>query len=666
MLKFQKKAQHQVKTCLMNVINSLDFFGQPPFFRILKKQKFNTLLGHFLTVILIIVCALYLYFQFQDLLDQRSPNIIISETQGSNTPAFLLNSKNFTFAISVVGSTLSSLTTYKKHFDVAMTACNRTRFFNETKQATDISLICRDIPLESCDLDTHFPEQYQQQYFGKFVLKNMFCIKKTVREQNPPQLQGFTNADTYQYITINLKPCKNSSTYDGCSPAEEIQAGLKSGFFVLYLGDTLLKLDNPGRPYEEIITVQFASFSSSLSKQIFSTFKMIETKTDVGLIQQDYITEFGLMQSQIKDSSGPFNEHSYVENTLYMDQRINNYKRSYIKIQNILGNVGGLWQLVALIITMIVSPIIATLMNLQLANRIFNFENEGENINEQNSMSKSNQNINRNLEMNDLIVELNKQGKTPQQSKRDLEKVQNRGQLKQYLKQRKRQLKVGLWDLICMSIGFKKKHKQQIEYAIEKILCKLDVVNILTKIQEIDKLKYVILNKEQLELFNYIPKPLIPIDMFSQDFEKKLNVLEDKAEFQFILQEEKSDLIKIESAFNAYMKLSEKKRLTDTDKNILELVGDDMVAIFDKINKNQDEFLLQSNRYMHSNLNLLEQNQIEIISPISSKSENDQFNQNSHNQFNQSNNNIENENCVCIEDKEDQVAQIPPKIPQKQ
>lgn len=52
-----------------------------------------------------------------------------------------------------------------------------------------------------------------------------------------------------------MTPCRNSSTYEGCSSPEEIQAGLKTGFFALYLGDTLLKLDNPGRPYEEIITV---------------------------------------------------------------------------------------------------------------------------------------------------------------------------------------------------------------------------------------------------------------------------------------------------------------------------------------------------------------------------------------------------------------------------
>lgn len=74
-------------------------------------------------------------------------------------------------------------------------------------------------------------------------------------------------------------------------------------------------------------------------------------------------------------------------------------------------------------------------------------------------------------------------------------------------------------DLFCMNLGIKKSYQQQIKYSMEKIFNKLDVVNILNKMQEIDKLKYVLLNKEQLELFNYIPKPLIPSDMFSKDFE---------------------------------------------------------------------------------------------------------------------------------------------------
>lgn len=46
--------------------------------------------------------------------------------------------------------------------------------------------------------------------------------------------------------------------------------------------------------------------------------------------------------------------------------------------------------------------------------------------------------------------------------------------------------------------------------------------------------------------------------------------------------------------------------MTEIDENILELVGEDMINIFNKMNKNQDDFLLMSNRYMPSNRNLID------------------------------------------------------------
>lgn len=68
MLKFQKRAKQDVSSVIKDVASSLDFFGQPPYFRILKHQKFNTLLGRCLTLLLILLCSLYLYFSFSELL----------------------------------------------------------------------------------------------------------------------------------------------------------------------------------------------------------------------------------------------------------------------------------------------------------------------------------------------------------------------------------------------------------------------------------------------------------------------------------------------------------------------------------------------------------------------------------------------------------------------
>lgn len=45
----------------------------------------------------------------------------------------------------------------------------------------------------------------------------------------------------------------------------------------------------------------------------------------------------------------------------------------------------------------------------------------------------------------------------------------------------------------------------------------IDVLYLIKKIQEIDKLKTILLTKDQIKLFDYLPKPTIPINPVKQN-----------------------------------------------------------------------------------------------------------------------------------------------------
>ncbi len=47
------------------------------------------------------------------------------------------------------------------------------------------------------------------------------------------------------------------------------------------------------------------------------------------------------------------------------------------------------------------------------------------------------------------------------------------------------------------------------DYALEKIAKKMDIIFIIKKLIEIDKLKALLLNESQQKLFDYLPKPTI-------------------------------------------------------------------------------------------------------------------------------------------------------------
>lgn len=53
--------------------------------------------------------------------------------------------------------------------------------------------------------------------------------------------------------------------------------------------------------------------------------------------------------------------------------------------------------------------------------------------------------------------------------------------------------------------------KPLLDYSIQKVLQNLDILFILNKLIEIDKLKYILFDEDQLKLFEFIPKPVITI-----------------------------------------------------------------------------------------------------------------------------------------------------------
>jgi hypothetical protein len=53
--------------------------------------------------------------------------------------------------------------------------------------------------------------------------------------------------------------------------------------------------------------------------------------------------------------------------------------------------------------------------------------------------------------------------------------------------------------------------ESQLQYTIQKLKYHLEVTNIIKKLIEVDKLKLLLFDKEQMELFEYLPKPTIKL-----------------------------------------------------------------------------------------------------------------------------------------------------------
>lgn len=74
-------------------------------------------------------------------------------------------------------------------------------------------------------------------------------------------------------------------------------------------------------------------------------------------------------------------------------------------------------------------------------------------------------------------------------------------------------LTMKLWDYLKYFLRLKQQVKnKQIEFSMERVNERLDIVFIMKKLIEVDKLKMLFLNEDQRKVFEYLPKPIVKIN----------------------------------------------------------------------------------------------------------------------------------------------------------
>ncbi|KAM3129592.1 hypothetical protein pb186bvf_018273 [Paramecium bursaria] len=597
------KQRNSYISLLKDTTQTLDLFAQPPIFRILKKNKFTTLVGHLFTLAIAALCFIYFvgillmsqFFSIRDLINQSSPSVVFNEVQLIDSDPVYLSKNNFTFVITLTRLSLSSLSTFNKDFQITIQNCQRKRNLDPTTGALiNVTSNCITYDLERCNMSKHFPTEVQQSYFKNINLTLLLCPNSDQWDQRAFQLQGNTVGTNYQYLTVKASACQNSTNYTGCNSNSTIAAGLASGYYAVYISDTLNQLNNAGNPFTQIINLQFTTFSITSSKEMISYYRPTKVSSDVGLIFKDQQEFNAVMQSSISQTQNIYNNQYLVYHTITLDQKSQVYDRQYQKLQQVLGTIGGFWQVLYFASQLLIAPIIYLMMSLQMANKIFSFVYP--------SQSKTN------VDQSRSPLDENQDMMTPQISQRAREtskmkqssffrtktiytqngvNIKDSKKMKHFIKQRTDSLNLGFKEIVLMICGCRQKEKKLINYASDKILQKLDVAYILKKLFELEKIKGLLLDQEQLKLFQYLPKPNIPVNLFDHGNEGKIKELESIQQFQFILQEEKTELIKITEAYLSYMTIKGKRQQTRIDQILINQLDNEVLTLFESIEKGQ-------------------------------------------------------------------------------
>ena len=237
--------------------------------------------------------------------------------------------------------------------------------------------VSTNLPLEKCKLEK-FGSKYQDIFKSK-DLENMYCL-----ENVDVSLAGYATSDIYSYFVVNLYPCVGQ-TSDGLPCLNEyVVALLTKNNFQFQMQD----IELTPQDYKNPVQVREKDISgpvySDLYQKIYAYLQITQIETDediIGFGLDDVKNEKYLKYDESWIISAPMGKNIFTEAgeplceiTIQLSEKVLTQKRSYTTLFEVLGDVGGLMEVVSMVLKTICSFIVDILYEISIINNLFQFD----------------------------------------------------------------------------------------------------------------------------------------------------------------------------------------------------------------------------------------------------------------------------------------------------
>ena len=530
----------------------LDFFSITPSNRItfLNKSNFSTKLGVFATWTVILL-TMFTFFNFgSNMIYHKDPRSVFSQMVIPDPENFELYPESFFFAFG-----LQDLRNKSQHY------IDETIYSIQLIKRTKIgaNLTYQYINTSRCDIGEVPDIDDLKEYFKRNNINNLYCIKNYT--DILPELKSTWDGALYKNILINVMGCKNSSTKSECKPTDVIESYLNSANFAIYLTNMAIDTNNYEKPLTFYGKQIYTPISATTLTYIEMMFNHLEFYSDNGFLF-DNIQEIKTVNFASNRQILTLNPTLNVQIDMKLDKIKNTYKRKYDTIQEVAANIGGVIQALMIIMKFIVLPLAEMDFRQKLANHLFNFDcRELEEIKENiaNDKNKNKKFKKINIKPNNPRLTYLKNGKVVKVS--SSEDIDSGKVLK--IEKNEGKVEITYWEYIfsCLKSKVVELKTNLIKKGLRQVDTSFDITYIMNKLVELDKMKAIIFDKNQLNLFEYIPKPVITLNEDKKNHRHKISRLMNSTHAN-------KELLAVKS----YKKLKEKITKNQIDEKLIQMM----------------------------------------------------------------------------------------------
>ena len=324
----------------LNCFKYLDFFGLKYEFMMEGNKTLKTTAGANLTISFILI-VVFLFFAFgEEFFLKKSPKVVFNKILGDYQNEFPSN-ENATFAFriddtngqfykneSIINSFNLSVSSYKINIT---TGDWYLEYFNPI-----VLKMCEELP----------SFRRLKDYYFTVNFTNFYCIDFNSIQS----LGGDWNGNFVKLLTIDTLQCNNITSKITCSPLESIKRDINNNvtnnqlFFSYMYMMGRPTMSNYSFPISTDLIYEYETLDIKITKRKYQTYNKINVKTDYGWIFPKIIStavyslDYQASDFVFKDSE---NDNLLSRLVIYFGRNNVEYSRSYTKIQEIFGQIGG-------------------------------------------------------------------------------------------------------------------------------------------------------------------------------------------------------------------------------------------------------------------------------------------------------------------------------------
>jgi hypothetical protein len=359
--------------CNCKTLEDIDLFSKSPDIYYKGKPQKSSIFGRILTISYGVIYAAFFIYKIVRMALKIDVSFIETQTWTGEIPSLRLNNNHF-----YGGFALMNPLTFKPFIDESIyytEAIFRTGIKKNSE--SDFTWEDRVLEVEPCQLEK-FGKDFRDLFKGK--VDGLYCLKDV-----DVTIQGHTTLDAYSYFYVTFYPCINGKRgRTNCAPQEFVKQVLNQNLLMVKMEDIELTPQKYNSPIQVRTRELSAPVMDSLYNNIQAYFHIIDMQTDNDILGFEMITnkvrekhfkyDVTFMVNSINTELPTDTGEAYCNIQLQLTEQMISIERTYTKLVEVLGDVGGLMEFIFSFFKLISIFITEALYEKGLINHLFSFD----------------------------------------------------------------------------------------------------------------------------------------------------------------------------------------------------------------------------------------------------------------------------------------------------